>query len=262
MGLRVLETYVQGRSPIHRWPPRQKLVSLGALMFAFAMVQQPGLILPMVAVTVVLYGLSELPLSFLGQRLSYPGLFILAVVILLPFTTGETVLGQWGLIRLRREGLETMALIVGRFLSILSLGFIVFGTTPFLTLVQSMGRLGLPPLMADMALLTYRYLAEIGETLATMHQAMKLRGLGQRSGSGWSGRWQALEHFALLVGNLLLRSYEQSERVYKAMRLRGYGQGLTAGQNTMTLTATRDGLGLTVAVLAIAVGFVVAEVML
>jgi cobalt/nickel transport system permease protein len=116
--------------------------------------------------------------------------------------------------------------------------------------------------MVDMALLTYRYLADMGETAATMHQAMKLRGLGQKSRPGWSGRWQVLNHLALLVGNLLLRSYEQSERVYQAMRLRGYGQAPTAGKTTMGLTATRDGMGLTLAVLAIAVGFVVAEVML
>ncbi|MEB3159981.1 MAG: CbiQ family ECF transporter T component, partial [Synechocystis sp.] len=111
------ETYVPGRSPIHRWPPQQKLLSLGALMVAFAMVQRPGLIIPMVGVTAMLYALSDLPLGFLRQRLSYPGLFIGAVVILLPFTSGETVLGQWGVIRLRQEGLIAMALIVGRFLS-------------------------------------------------------------------------------------------------------------------------------------------------
>ena len=167
MGLITLENYVPGRSPIHRWPPTQKLVSLGALIFAFAMVQRHWLIIPMVTVTVALYGLSDLPLRFLRQRLSYPGLFIVAVVILLPFTSGETVLGQWGVICLRQEGLEATALIVSRFLSILSLGFILFGTTPFLTLIQSLRRLGLPPLMADMALLTYRYLHDIGDTLAT-----------------------------------------------------------------------------------------------
>jgi cobalt/nickel transport system permease protein len=231
-------------------------------MVAFAMVQQPGLILPMVAVTGGLYGLSALPFSFLRQRLSYPGLFILAVVILLPFTSGETVLGQWGVIRLRREGLETTALIVGRFLSIFSLGFILLGTTPFFTLVQSLRRLGLPTVMADMALLTYRYLHNMGDTLTTMHQAMQLRGLGQNSEKGWRMKWRSLQRLALLIGNLLLRSYEQSERVYKAMALRGYGQGMVSQKNPRALMAPREGLGLTVAVMAIAVGFLIAEVVL
>ena len=48
------------------------------------------LLVPMVGVTALLYGSSGLkPWRFLRQRLSYPGLFILAVVILLPLTAGR-----------------------------------------------------------------------------------------------------------------------------------------------------------------------------
>ncbi|MBE9175902.1 cobalt ECF transporter T component CbiQ, partial [Synechocystis salina LEGE 06155] len=50
MGLMGLETYVPGRSPMHRWEPRQKLVSLMTLMFALAMVQRVWLVIPMVTV--------------------------------------------------------------------------------------------------------------------------------------------------------------------------------------------------------------------
>ncbi|MBD2652101.1 cobalt ECF transporter T component CbiQ [Synechocystis sp. FACHB-383] len=257
MGLIGLETYVPGRSPMHRWEPRQKLVSLMALMFALAMVQRVWLVIPMVTVTALLYRLSALPLSFLRQRCSYPGLFILAVVILLPFTSGETVLGQWGWISVRGEGLTAMVLIAGRFFSILTLGFIIFGTTPFLTMVRCLRRLGLPPLMADMALLAYRYLYDIGYTLGTMKQAMQLRGLGQRP-----AKRRSVAHWAMLLGNLLLRSYEQSQRVYQAMVLRGYGQTTSLGGTVTTTEQCSRGWGLTVTVLAIAVGFVVAEVSL
>jgi cobalt/nickel transport system permease protein len=65
----------------------------------------------------------------LRQRLSYPGLFILTLVLLLPFTVGDTVMGQWGWLALRQEGLQATLLIVGRFLSILTLGFVLLGTT-------------------------------------------------------------------------------------------------------------------------------------
>jgi cobalt/nickel transport system permease protein len=91
----------------------------------------------MLGITGLLYGLSQLPLTFLRQRLSYPGLFILAVVIVLPLTSGDTVLWQWGWLTLRQEGMEAMTLIVCRFLSILTIGFILLGTTPFLTIIQS-----------------------------------------------------------------------------------------------------------------------------
>jgi cobalt/nickel transport system permease protein len=262
MAFASLDAYVHGDSVVHRWPPRPKLVALVALMFAFATVQHGVLLGPIAAIAAFLYGLTGLPLGFLGHRLRYPGLFIAAVVLLLPLTAGETVLAQWGWLTLRQEGLEAAALIVVRFVSILTLGFILLGTTPFLSIIQAMRGLGLPTILADMTLLAYRYLYEIADNLATMQQSMALRGFGQRR-RRWGVNRRTVEQLALLVGTLLLRSYEQSERVYKAMRLRGYGYGqggkVTLGR-TMAAAPGRSAGWLTVGVLGLAIGVVVAEV--
>ncbi len=234
MGALRSETYIHRESVIHRWAPRLKLVSLLALMFAFATVRQLALVPYLLGLALLLYALSGLPLSFLRQRLSYPGLFILAVVVVLPLTVGETVLAQWGWLTLRQEGLQATALILGRFLSILTLGFILLGTTPFLTILNTMRRLGLPVILADMTLLAYRYLYEIADTLATMQQAMRLRGFGQARQHWFRINGKAMQQRAILAGNLLIRSYEQSERVYKAMRLRGYGYGVAPNPSSRT----------------------------
>ena len=260
MGAASLDTYVHRESVIHRWSPRLKLVSLVGLMFAFATVRQLALVPWMLGLAAVLYGLSGLPLKFLRQRLSYPGLFILALVVLLPLTVGDTVLGQWGWLTLRQEGLMATLLIVGRFLSILTLGFILLGTTPFLTLLHAMRSLGLPTILADMTLLSYRYLFEIAAMLATMQQAMRLRGFGQKRQRWLRVNRQTMEQLAMLAGNLLIRSYEQSDRVYKAMRLRGYGYGTKSvvGQNAAAQPCTLS-WGLAGLVLAAAIALVIAE---
>ncbi len=260
MGVAHLDTYVPGESVIHGWSPRLKLISLLVLMFACATVQHLPLVPWMLGLVALLYGLSGLPLSFLRQRLSYPGLFILAVVILLPLTVGDTVLGQWGWLALRQEGLQATVLIVSRFLSILTLGFILLGTTPFLTLLQAMRSLGLPPILADMTLLTYRYLHEIGAMLMTMQQAMRLRGFGQQRQRWLRIEGQTMQQLAMLTGNLLIRSYEQSERIYKAMRLRGYGHGATPLPLPPLRQASALSWGLTWGVLMGAAVLMVAEV--
>ncbi|MBD2111521.1 MULTISPECIES: cobalt ECF transporter T component CbiQ [Cyanophyceae] len=260
MGAASLDTYVHRESVIHRWSPRLKLVSLVALMFAFAMVRQLTLVPWMLGLAAALYGLSGLPVSFLRQRLSYPGLFILSLVVVLPLTVGDTVLGQWGWLTLRQEGLQATLLIVGRFLSILTLGFILLGTTPFLTLLHAMRSLGLPTILADMTLLSYRYLFEIAAMLATMQQAMRLRGFGQRRQRWLRINGQMMQQLAMLAGNLLIRSYEQSDRVYRAMRLRGYGYGgkIAVGQSAAAQPSTLS-WGLAAAVLTAAVSLVIAE---
>ena len=112
MALASFETYIGGRSHLHSWTPRLKLVSLGLLMFAFAAVKHLQLVIPMLGITAILYGLSGLPLSFLRRRLRYPGLFILAVVLVLPFGSGETILAQLGPIALRHDGAGGEPLLV------------------------------------------------------------------------------------------------------------------------------------------------------
>jgi len=64
----------------------------------------------------------------------------------------------------------------------------------------------------------------------------------------------------MLAGNLLIRSYEQSERVYKAMRLRGYGYGIKSvvGQNAAAQPCALS-WGLAGLVLAAAIALVIAE---
>ena len=229
-----LDEYAYLNSPLHRWEPRYKLLGLVALIFAFASVQHLVLVPLILGITALVYGLSRLPLTFLYQRLCYPGYFILGVVVLLPWLSGETVIWHWQGLTLYGEGLRAMALISGRFLAIVTMSLILCSTTPFLVMVKTLRALGLPPLLVDMLLLTYRYLFELSASLHTMRRAMTLRGFlaprppAQRP-QPWPGRspftpfLTMLKQLAALAGTLLIRSYEQAERIYQAMRLRGYG---------------------------------------
>ncbi|MEO1519191.1 MAG: cobalt ECF transporter T component CbiQ [Cyanobacteria bacterium J06633_2] len=226
-----IDAYAYRDSVIHRWNPRQKLIGLVALIFAFATVDALTLVPVMVGITMGLYLLSRLPLSFLRDRLRYPGFFLIGIVLLLPWLSGETVIWQWNWLSLREEGLLAVALIASRFFCIFTVGLVLLGTMPFLTTIQSMRSLGLPHLLADMTLLTYRYLYDVMSNLATMKRAMRLRGFGYRPVSNSTTRTllfiprrRTLQLLASLAGSLFIRSYEQSEHIYKSMRLRGYGQ--------------------------------------
>jgi len=218
-----LDHYLNRNSPIHCWAPPYKLLACTALITAFATVEDLRLVPMMLGITAGLYSLSRLPLAFLLSRLRYPSLFLIGVVGLLPFSSGETVLWQRGSLTLHQEGLLAAVLIACRFGAMLTTSLVLLATTPFLTLVRTLRTLGLPWILVDMLLLSYRYLTEASATLANMQQAMRLRGFGRRP-RGWFGSqgcgWQQL---ASLTGTLLIRSYEQSEQVYKAMCLRGYG---------------------------------------
>ncbi len=213
-----IDQYAHLNSPIHRWHPRAKFLTLFALIIAFSLVRDLRLAPIMVLITAGLYALSSLPLHFAVSRLRYPGMFLLVLIIILPLFTGQTVIAQVGPLSVRAEGVEYMLLVVSRFVSILTISLLIFGTSSFLTNVRTLRGLGIPSLLADMLLLTLRYVFEIAASFAQMQIAMRLRGfaitrLNRRGAAQIAG----------LLASLFIRSYEQAERVYKAMRLRGYG---------------------------------------
>ena len=250
--------FIPRESLIHQWPTRSKVLCLLAMMFCIALVKQLVIVPWVLLVVLGLYLTSRLPLSYLFKRLPYPGMFILATVILIPLTSGHTILWQWGWLMIRQEGLFTAALIAGRFLSIITLGFILLGTTPFLDILATMRALKVPTLLTDMTLLTYRYLFEVSEQLSTMGQAMKLRGYGSHPQS-LQRQWTWLSS---LLGSLLLRSYNQSQRVYQAMKLRGYGQSSYVHQRSTSLSNSAKTRPLTLSVIVCSLSFLLAELYL
>jgi len=212
-----LDRYAYLETPLHRWDPRCKLAGMMVLIFAFSYVRDLRLLPVILAVSGAMYVYSGLPLSFLLSRLRLPALFLVAVAVILPFASGQTVLFQLGPLAVKEEGCLDLLRIAVKFISILTMGIVLFGTMPFLTAVKAMRGLGLPYILADMTLFAYRYLFEIGDDLKAMQTAMRLRGFRNKNLSGFST-------LASLAGTILVRSFEQSDRVFKAMILRGYGQ--------------------------------------
>jgi len=225
-----------------------------ALIFGFSSVRDLRLLPAMLAVAFGLYIVSRLPLSYLSTRLRSPGFFLLIVAVSLPFFSGSTVVLRIGPLALRQEGCLDLVLVVVKFVSILTTGLVLFGTAPFLTAVKAMRALGLPSILADMTLFSYRYIYDIGDDLETMETAMGLRGFRARRLSG-----RALGVLASLAGTVLVRSYEQSERIYKAMVLRGYGCSPRPRDEFQARPWDMIALG---GVLVVAAGFVAAEIFL
>ncbi len=249
-----IDEYTNLDSPFHRWDPRYKLIGLITLVFAFSFVRDLRMLLAMAAVTITIYAISRLPAAFIVKRFRYPSFFLLAILLTLPFLSGESVLMNLGSIALRQEGLLAATLIATRFTCIVIIGMILLGTTPLLTNIKAMRSLGLPDIMADMALLAFRYLQEIGRDLRSMQTSMRLRGFKGRRFS-----LRGLKTLAWLSGSLLVYSYERSESIYRAMILRGYGH---ASQRKGEFQAgEKDTLAL-IAIILVAAAFVMGDIAL
>ncbi len=193
-----------------------KVPALLLLVFSFAFVRDLRLLPLLVLVAALTYALSGLPLKHLAYRVRLPGFFLLAMAVILPFWSGHTVLWQLGPLALRQEGLLSLLLIAVKFFAILTVVIALFGTTSLLQLTVALRSIGTPWLITDLLLFTYRYLYQLASDLHRMRTAIRLRGFKGKSIS-------ALKPLAFITGTMLIRSHEQSERIFQAMTLRGYG---------------------------------------
>jgi len=239
-------------SLLSRWEARLKLPGLLILIFSFAIVQDLRLLVPLVVTAAFIYFLSGLPLKYLLHRLKLPGFFLLVLAIILPFWSGQTVLWQFGPLALRLEGLLGLLLIAIKFIGILTVAVALFATTPLAQVTVALRSLGIPWLLTDLLLFTYRFIFQLARDLQRMRTAARLRGFVGSS-------LFSLKTLANITGSMLVRSHAQSERVFQAMTLRGYGNAslpLPAFQPVLS-----DFLLLSFALL-LATGFVLAQYLL
>ncbi len=81
----------------------------------------------------------------------------------------------------------------------------------------------IPKILVDIGILTGRYIMVIGEDYSKMRTSRKLR--GYVPGKSISQRFRVIVPSA---ATLLLRGFQQSEMVFNAMHMRGYGNSFSS----------------------------------
>jgi cobalt/nickel transport system permease protein len=248
-----IDDYANLSSLLHRWDPRLKLIGLFILIFSIAFIQNIELMPIVLLISIGYYLISKIPFSFLMTRLRYPGVFLLMVAIIFPFFSGVTVLYQVGFVKVYSEGLIAFLLIASKFVAIMIFAVLLFGTSAVLSTIRALQQLRFPPILVDMLLMTYRYLFEISHDFRKMQLAMRMKNF-----HATHLNFQTLNQLAALAGTMLIRSYERSEKIYKAMILRGYASQEIKQFNTTARFTSADWIKFTVTCL-LSIGLVVAE---
>jgi cobalt/nickel transport system permease protein len=104
---------------------------------------------------------------------------------------------------------------------------ILVSVTPLAELTREMRRLRIPGIFIVMFEMTYRYIGVLLNELFSMNIAYSLRSS--------TGKGIAMRDMGSFTGQLLIRSFDRADRVYNAMKCRGYAPGYNPGyalQNT------------------------------
>ena len=213
-----IDRFAHVDSPIQRWDPRLKIFSLGMFILTVALIKSLPLSGAALVAAVILVWLAALPASFVAGGVKWVLLFLLPFFVIMPFSYPGAVDTGWRFLGLpfAWEGLRLACLIVLKALAIVLTAYAMFGSNRFDVSMLALQRLRCPKILVQMLLFTYRYVFVFLGEMQRMEVAMRARGFVKRTDR------KTLRIVGNFVATLLIRSFERTERVYKAMLSKGY----------------------------------------
>jgi cobalt/nickel transport system permease protein len=142
--------------------------------------------------------------------------FIIFMLALLPFTVpGDPMFALWGLPASWQGLWQAVEIALTANAVILAL-MVLVGTIEPVRLGHALHCLRCPETLVMLLMFTIRYIEVLREEYLRLRAAMKVRGF--RPGTNW----HTYRSFGYLVGMMLVRAIERSERILRAMKCRGF----------------------------------------
>ena len=224
-----LDRLARLESPVHRVDPRAKVITTGVYIVCVVSHGKYDLLglLPFAIFPVVLATEGGLPLGFLGRLLLVVSPFALIMGAFNPLFDREIVaqFGPWSV----TGGWVSYASIVLRFLLTAGAALVLTATTGFTGICLALEKLKVPDVLVTQLLLLFRYIFVLGDEAGRMGQARRLRSFGRR-GMGW-------RIYGQMLGQLLLRAFARAQRIYLAMKSRGFDGRVRVAQRLHFRTA-------------------------
>jgi cobalt/nickel transport system permease protein len=246
MQVSTFDRFIQQKSVIHQLDPRVKVVITILFIVSNVLLPDGAWAAFGLGWCLILWInlLANLPITYAFKR-SFIALPFALVAITIVFTLpGEAIfsfpLGPWHLTA-SDAGLIRFGSIVTRSWLAVQMAILLTGTTQFPDLMHALRHLRVPRLLVAVISFMYRYLFVLAEEARRLLQAREARSARLAPGhglnlqkEGGSIPWRA-KVAGNMVGQLFLRSYERSDRVYNAMLARGYtGHFLTINRHKIT----------------------------
>lgn len=231
------DRYHDATSFIHRLDPRVKVVVTIAYILSNALLPDGAWIAFGLAWSFLLCANA---LSKLGPAYTFKRSFVALPFALVAITVLFSIPGEplttfhfmmWDFTITDMGLLRFESILVRSWLSV-QLAILLVATTRFPDLIHAFEHLRVPSILTTIIAFLYRYLFVLADEVFRLLRAREARSAaspaaaGARSGGNVAWRARVAGHMA---GQLFLRSYERSDRVYNAMLARGY----TGHLNTM-----------------------------
>jgi cobalt/nickel transport system permease protein len=217
--LTTLEEFARKDSIIHRLQPSVKVITTMIYLFlviSYRSFQVSGLI-PYIFYPVFLMILADIPFTSLLKR----------IVIALPFSVfagiSNLILARdaafhFGGLTITIGMVSFVSLLLKTVLTVMAV-LLLIATTTMNDLIYVMIRLKLPSLLVIQLVMTYRYLHVLLEEVTVMYHSYLLRAPKEKG--------IKLKDMGPFLGQLIVRSFDRADRIYKAMKCKGFEGNVT-----------------------------------
>jgi len=212
------------RGVLQRVDPRMKIIGMIVLLVTASLLHNIIALVVMYAGTVVVAGLSGLPLGFFIKRVwLFIPIFTLIVVLPATFsiiTPGDIAVELWtwhgepqGL---TVQGLTSAGLVVSRVAVSISLVVLLTLTTPWTKLLAALRSIGVPRVFILVIGMAYRFIFLMLASVTDMYESRKSRTIGAQAHDRG-----ARAFLGASAGALFGKAHHLSEEVHQAMIARG-----------------------------------------
>lgn len=201
------------RSWIHRLDPRGRIVTTLLIAVAVVLVNDMFTVLIMLATALFMTLSARYTACQLIYRLSGLALFCAVLIAFLPLSA--TLTPTFTLVY-APELLDEALLISAKSCTVMLFLIALISTIEPTALGHALVHLHVPRSLVQLYLFTIRYFDVLRREMQVMHTAMLARGFKP------SFSPHTLKSYGHLIGMLLIRSLDRSERILTAMKCRGY----------------------------------------
>ncbi|MFW6181760.1 MAG: cobalt ECF transporter T component CbiQ, partial [Spirochaetota bacterium] len=202
----IVERFAEGDSLLHRLDPRVKLLAVFPCALLVALAETRGAPLAALAAAGALAAAARLSPPAVLKSVKPLLIFMVFLWIVLPLSVPGTPLISLGPLGVSREGAGQAFLISVKSLAVVMLVISLLGTSSVTSLMHAMRHLRVPPKLLFLAFLTFRYVFVIQVEYQRLRNAMRARGFSPGT------NLHTYKSYAYLIGMLLVRSFERSER--------------------------------------------------
>lgn len=207
--------FTEGNSFIHRRDPRVKILIALIFSMLFATARHFLMLSLGLGCALIMVWFAQLPRRPLLQRMLTLNLFNVLIFLILPFSI-PGVGWQLGTLQLSYAGVTQAVEITLKTNIILLWLTVLLSTIETVILAHALRDFRIPDKLILLLLFTLRYIEVLHQEYLRLRQAMQIRAFRPQLNS------HTYRSIAYLIGMLLIKSFDRSERMMVAMKCRGF----------------------------------------